>query len=79
MLLANILITFPIKYNPVFSNGPKNPPDCPILRNSFEESSKHIRHLEICKNYSVVTNSYILQEIKMNKMKEKGCWMTGAN
>ena len=35
MLLANILITFPIKYNPVFSNGPKNlpknPPDCPIL------------------------------------------------
>ena len=37
MLLANILITFPIKYDPVFSNGPKNPPknppDCPILRN----------------------------------------------
>ena len=37
MLLANILITFPIKYNPVFSNGPKNlpknPPDCPILWN----------------------------------------------
>ena len=35
MLLASILITFPIKYTPVFSNSPKNlpknPPDCPIL------------------------------------------------
>ena len=37
MLLANGLSTFPIKDNPVFSNGPKslpkNPPDCPILCN----------------------------------------------
>ena len=35
MLLANGLSTFPIKDNPVFSNGPKsltrNPPDCPVL------------------------------------------------
>ena len=35
MLLANGFSTFPIKDNPVFSNGlkslPKNPPDCPIL------------------------------------------------
>ena len=35
MLLANGLSTFPIKGNPVFSNGPKslhkNPPDCTIL------------------------------------------------
>ena len=34
-LLANGLSTFPIKGNPVFSNGskglPKNPPDYPIL------------------------------------------------
>ena len=34
-LLANGLSTFPIKGNPVFSNGPKsiteNPPDCSIL------------------------------------------------
>ena len=36
-LLANGLITFDIKGNPVFSNGPsnipKNPPDCIILDN----------------------------------------------
>ena len=36
-LLANGLSTFPIKGNPVFSNGPtslpKNHPDCPILSN----------------------------------------------
>ena len=36
-LLANGLSKFPIKGNPVFSNGPKNlpknPPDCRILRN----------------------------------------------
>ena len=36
-LLANGLGTFPIKGNPVFSNGPKSlsksPPDCPILFN----------------------------------------------
>ena len=36
-LLANGLSTFPIKGNPVFSNGPKslpkNPPGCPILCN----------------------------------------------
>ena len=34
-LLANGLSTFPIKSNPVFSNGPeslpKNPPDCCFL------------------------------------------------
>ena len=34
-LLANGWNTFPIKGNPVFSNGPKglpkNPPDCPVL------------------------------------------------
>ena len=33
-LLANGLSTFPIKGDPVFSNGtksPKNPRDCPIL------------------------------------------------
>ena len=34
-LLANGLSSFPIKSNPVFSDGtkilPKNPPDCPIL------------------------------------------------
>ena len=37
-LLANGLSAFPIKSNPVLSNGPKslpkNPADCPILRNS---------------------------------------------
>ena len=37
MLSANILSPFPIKGNPVFSNGPKslprNPPDCPSLCN----------------------------------------------
>ena len=37
MDLANGLITFPAKGNPVLSNGPKslpkNPPDCPILCN----------------------------------------------
>ena len=36
-LLANGLITFDMKDNPVFSNGPnnlpKNPPDCIILEN----------------------------------------------
>ena len=36
-LLANCLITFPIKGNPVFSNGPeslpKNPHDCSISCN----------------------------------------------
>ena len=36
-LLANGLITFDIKGNPVFSNGPsnlpKNPPDCIIFEN----------------------------------------------
>ena len=36
-LLANGLITFFLKGNPVFSNGPKslprNPPDCTILDN----------------------------------------------
>ena len=36
-LLANGLTTFPIKGNPVLSNGPKslpkNPPDCPVLCN----------------------------------------------
>ena len=36
-LLASGLSTFPIKDNPVFSNGPKslpkNPPVCPILCN----------------------------------------------
>ena len=35
--LANGLIIFPIKGNPVFSNGPKslpkNPPDCPVSCN----------------------------------------------
>ena len=35
--LVNGLSTFPIKGNPVFSNGPKslpqNPPDYPILSN----------------------------------------------
>ena len=29
MLLANGLSTFPIKGNPVFSNGPKSPPENP--------------------------------------------------
>ena len=37
MLLANGLSTFPIKGNPVFSNGhkilSKNPPDFPVLCN----------------------------------------------
>ena len=37
MLLSNRLSTFPIKGNPVYSNGPKNlpknPPDCPTLCN----------------------------------------------
>ena len=36
-ILTNGLSTFPIKDNPVFSNGakslPKNPPDCTILHN----------------------------------------------
>ena len=36
-VLANGLSTFPIKSNPVFSNGrkslPKNPPSCPISCN----------------------------------------------
>ena len=32
-LLANGLITFSIKGNPLFSNGPRNPPDCIILDN----------------------------------------------
>ena len=36
-LLANGLSTFPIKGNPIFSNGPKslpkNPPDFPVLYN----------------------------------------------
>ena len=36
-LLANGLSSFPIKCNPVFSNGaeslPKNPLDCPMLWN----------------------------------------------
>ena len=30
-LLAHGLITFFINGNPVFSNGPRNPPDCIIL------------------------------------------------
>ena len=60
MLLANILITFLIKYNPVFSNGPKslpkNPPDCPILCNwvfdnfilAEELFAKALQSLETC-------------------------------
>ena len=36
-LLANVLSTFSVKSNPIFSNGPKslskNPLDCPILCN----------------------------------------------
>ena len=36
-LLANVLITFFVNGNPVFSNGPsnlpRNPPDCIILNN----------------------------------------------
>ena len=43
------------------------------------ECSKQVHHLDIRKNYSVVTNSSILQEIKPHKIEEKGCWMTGAN
>ena len=39
MLLADDLITFPIKDNPFFNNGPKslpkNPPGCPILAKEF--------------------------------------------
>ena len=37
ILLANGLITFSIKVNPAFSNGPRglprNPPDCTIFDN----------------------------------------------
>ena len=59
-LLANGLITFDIKGNPVFSNGPnnlpKNPPDCIILDNwvfdnlilTDESFEKALRILEIC-------------------------------
>ena len=42
LLPSGGLSTFPIKGNPVFSNGPKilpkNPPDCPILWNWVFES-----------------------------------------
>ena len=59
-LLANGLSTFPIKGNPVFSNGPKslpkNPPDCPILCNwafgnfilAYEPLEKALRSFETC-------------------------------
>ena len=59
-LLANGLSTFPIKGNPVFSNGPKslpkNPPDCPILCNwvfdnfilAEELFAKALRSFETC-------------------------------
>ena len=59
-LLANSLSTFPIKYNPVFSNGskslPKNPPDYPILCNrvfdnfifAYEPFGKSLRIFETC-------------------------------
>ena len=55
-----VLSTFPIKGNPVFSNGPKilpkNPPDCPILWNWVFESflladesfAKALRIFETC-------------------------------
>ena len=58
--LANSLSTFPIKSNPVFSNGPKslpkNPPDCTILCNSIfdnfiladEPFAKALRNFETC-------------------------------
>ena len=58
--LANGLSTFPIKYNPVFSNGPKGlpnyPPDCPILCNwafdnfilADKSLAKDLRSLETC-------------------------------
>ena len=56
-LLANVLSTFPIKGNPVFSNGskslPRNPSDCLILYNWWI----------ICKvvmkiwNYSIINNN----------------------
>ena len=59
-LLANGLSTFPIKGNPVFSNGPKslpkNPPDCPILCNwvfdnfilAEELFAKALRNFQTC-------------------------------
>ena len=59
-LLANGLSTFPIKGNPVFSNGPKilprYPHDCPILRNwvfdnfilAEELFAKALRSFETC-------------------------------
>ena len=65
-VLSNVLSRFPIKGNPVFSNGPKslpkNPPDCPILYNwvfdSFiladEPFEKAFRSLKI---YALVNNN----------------------
>ena len=60
MLLANGLSTFPIKDNPIFSNGPKNLPKnssyCPILCNwafdnfilAEEQFEKALRSLKTC-------------------------------
>ena len=65
-VLTNALVTFNIKGNPVFNNGPKslpkNPPDCPILCNwifdSFiladEPIAKALRSFE---TYELVNNS----------------------
>ena len=59
-LWSNGLSTFPIKGNPVFSNGheilPKNPTDCPILCNwvfgnfilTNEPFAKALRSFESC-------------------------------
>ena len=59
-LLANGLSTFPIKDNPIFSNGPKNLPKnssyCPILCNwafdnfilAEEQFEKALRSLKTC-------------------------------
>ena len=73
-LLANGLTTFPIKGNPVLSNGPKslpkNPPDCPVLCNwvfgnfilADELFLKALRSLETCLlvNYNLCGKLFLL-------------------
>ena len=60
-LLANGLITFFIKGNPVFSNGPRslprNPPDCTILDNLVFEKSISVDDLlgkTLCEDFQLV-------------------------
>ena len=63
-LLANGLSTFPVKGNPIFSNGPKslpkNPPDCPILCNCIFDNFILVEELfaKALRNFETYAENY---------------------